>query len=550
MSCPFEAEVLLLRDALGSPARRVVVEAHLARCRSCARIDETLELVGERLRAGDDEPLGIVGKIALPPRRRKWPVAAAAAALVAAVFFAWPSPPVPPVEVAEVPSLPPDPPTLPPPTSRGPALSVKIAALDPAAADYAPAVTELAAHVRAEGALGSSALAALLESEDPRRALDVAVEAPSPALAEPLAALLDRPEFRAAAARALGAAGSWRALLAALDGPAADEALEALVSIGGREVAAALERRCSDESTLDALARIDPARAARACTMEGASGAAVVARYRERLVPELRRLLSDDLLAAGAARRLGEAGDRKSLDDLVRLAGRPATTLAATEALLSLGEIEAAFRAARRLPDAQAAFDGAAQAEVFLIERIGKGPYAERRAALDLLGRCGGAATVRRLATAPVTKNLRGGAALALGAIGGEEAIAALDRFSRERGLRRDVVRALGRTGDPRALPVLQRFVEEDGLAGELSLALSRIHDPESAVLLADLALRENASEDAARALTRMPVEVVVPVLLERLTGTGRTRDLLVQIAGFDHGPRRDRWKQWWDSRP
>ncbi|MFI5402333.1 MAG: hypothetical protein ACHQ1G_05300, partial [Planctomycetota bacterium] len=124
------------------------------------------------------------------------------------------------------------------------------------------------------------------------------------------------------------------------------------------------------------------------------------------------------------------------------------------------------------------------------------------------------------------------------------------DLAERERALRRDVVRALGITGDARALPVLRRFAEEDGLAGELSLALSRIHDPESVALLADLALRENASEDAARALTRMPVGVVVPVLLERLGGTARTRDLLVRIAGADHGPRRERWKQWWDSRP
>jgi HEAT repeat protein len=284
--------------------------------------------------------------------------------------------------------------------------------------------------------------------------------------------------------------------------------------------------------------------------MGGAPGAEVLARHRERLVPELRRLLSDAKLAAGAARRLGEARDTESVDDLVRLAGRPATAQGAAEGLLALGATEAAFRAARRAPGASAAFDGASDAEPFLLDRIGLGPHAERRAALELLGRCGGEATVRRLASKPVARNLRDAAAATLGAIGGEEAIVALHRMGAERALRRDVVRALGATGDPRALPVLSRFLDEDGLAGELAAALARIHDPASAAMLADLAVRGSGSEQAARALTGMPAAVVVPVLLERLGGQGRTRDLLVRIAGTDHGPRREKWEQWWDSRP
>ncbi len=547
MSCPFEVEVLLLRDAGGSPARRIVVEAHLARCESCARIDETLELLGERLRAADEAPLGVVERVVFPARRRTWPVAAAAVA--AAVWLAWPAQPQPPrspVETAEVPSLPPDPLTLPPPTARGPALSALLAALDPAAEEYGAHVAAIAARVRADGAAGSAALAALL-AEDPSRAVDVAVLAPSPALAEPLAALLDEPAFAARAVRGLGAARSWRVLVAALDGPAAREALEALVSIGGREVAAELERRADDPAMLEALARVDPARAARACAMGGAWGA--VAAHRERIVPELRRLLADDRCAAGAAARLGEAGDKASTDDLIRLAGRPTAARAATGALLSLGAFEAAFRAALRLDEARAAFDGASQAEPFLLDRIGRGPYAGRRAALELLGRCGGVTTVRRLASKPVPRNLVDAAAATLGAIGGEEAIAALDRLGDDRALRRDVVRALGATGDPRALPALRKFLG-DGLAGELSRALARIHDPESAGMLADLALRGSGSEEAARALAGMPADVVVPVLLERLGGPGRARDLLVRIAGADHGPRRESWKEWWDSRP
>jgi hypothetical protein len=119
-----------------------------------------------------------------------------------------------------------------------------------------------------------------------------------------------------------------------------------------------------------------------------------------------------------------------------------------------------------------------------------------------------------------------------------------------ERALRRDVVRALGATGDPRALTVLRRFAAEEGLADDLCAALGRIRDKEAAEMLADLALRGGASGHAARALIDMPASVVVPVLLGRLEGKGRARELLVRIAGTDHGPRPESWREWWDSRP
>ena len=232
---------------------------------------------------------------------------------------------------------------------------------------------------------------------------------------------------------------------------------------------------------------------------------------------------------------------------------RAATAEPATGGLLAIGSekaIEAAFRAACRCDRARAAFDGARHAETFLLARLGRGPYAERRVALKLLGRCGGDATVARLGSAPVGRNLLDAAAATLGAIGGEEAIAALDRLRGERALRRDVVKALGATGDPRALPVLRRFADEEGLASDLCAALGRIHDPESAEMLADLALRGSAAGEAARALTEMPASVVVPVLLERLGGNGRARELLTRIAGADLGPKHESWRQWWESHP
>jgi hypothetical protein len=267
-------------------------------------------------------------------------------------------------------------------------------------------------------------------------------------------------------------------------------------------------------------------------------------------VPELRRLLADERYAAGAARRLGEAGDRASEAELARLAIRPVTARAATGALLSIGALEPAFTAARRSADAGAAFDGARDAEAFLLARFERGVHAERRAALELLARCGGDATVRRLATGDVPRSLMDAAAAALGAIGGGDAIEALGRVADERAVRRDVIRALGATGDPRALPVLRRFAAEEGLADDLCVALGRIPDAEAAGMLADLALRKGSSGPAARALTGMPAGVVVPVLLDRLEGKRGARELLVRIAGTDRGPRTESWREWWDSRP
>ena len=321
MSCPFEEEVLLLRDVQLPAARRIVVEAHLARCEGCARIDEALELLDERLKAGPDAPLGIVARTVFPPRTRRLPVAAAAAALVAVIWLAWPEPVAPVEVVTQKTPLPPGPPNLPPPgPARGPAVAELVRGLDPAAPDYMEQVAKVSARVRSDGTVGSAALAALLRSEDPRRALDIAVHAPSATLADPLAALLDRPEFAATAARALGEARATGALAAALDGPAAAEAREALVSIGGRDVSAILERRLledgrADEALelLDALARVDPARAARACAMGGVGGAeaTLLARHRDRLVPELRRLLSRRPAGAGRGEGAGASARRR-----------------------------------------------------------------------------------------------------------------------------------------------------------------------------------------------------------------------------------------------
>jgi hypothetical protein len=599
-ACPFETEVLLLGDGPLPARRRFLVEAHLALCPSCARIEETLEAVRETLRLGGETPLGVVAPalaaLAPRPRRQAIPLAAAGLALACAGWLlarpgpepsgAPPSPEARP-PVARAPSAPPSPapappeprreiPSLPPPARRaGPALGTLLAALDPGAADHAERVAEAAARIHAEGAGGIAALAALLGSEDPgllARAVEVAARIPSLTLVDPLVRLVGRGEFAGRAARALGAAGSPRAipaLAAALDGPAAAEAREALVSIGGRDAARVFQDRLSSLDAeaeaealelLDALARIDPAVAARRCAAEpgGAPERKVLGRHRERLLPELRRIAAagDDLSASGAALALGSLRDGESLEALARLALRPATASAACSGLLGLGSdraVEAAFRAACRCAGAVPAFDGAAHAERFLVARLDRGTFAERRVALRLLARCGGPAAVGRIAAGGLDRSLLPDAVATLGAIGGEEGIRALGRFLPERALRGDVIRALGETRDPLVLPLLRSFAGQEGCARQLCLALSRIPHEESAAMLVDLALSGAATSEAARALAELRAPLVVPLLLERLeegAGRGRARELLVRIAGTDLGPGRDRWKNWWESRP
>ena len=52
MSCPFQDEVLALQDNEMPFARRVVVEAHLAVCPECAKLEEQTERIDARLANG------------------------------------------------------------------------------------------------------------------------------------------------------------------------------------------------------------------------------------------------------------------------------------------------------------------------------------------------------------------------------------------------------------------------------------------------------------------------------------------------------------------
>lgn len=575
MSCPFEEEVLLLSDG-GLPfARRAIVEAHLAVCDSCARIEETLDRVDQALSNGEETPLGVVDRAlaTLPSRQAvRWAPLTVAAALAAAILLALllfpldsskpsgtpeprgpivsapgetPEPRTPTVSApGERPAPAPQP--LPPPTASGRTpLRELVADLDPESETFRAGAERVASSVAERGAAGTSALAKLLRSQDRttvKRALAVARHVPTPRIIGALERLLEDEEFARPAARLLGTvggSGSVPALKRVLAGPASVEAREALVAIGDAAALRVLEeraRRFQSAEWLDALVRASPKRGANALLEllrhDGESHAIVrvtLDRRGDELRPWLRKGLGIEETAREASIALGWMHDVGSADRLAVLAQESRSALAATQALLELGTDEAmrgAFAAVHqgRAPDAAAdCFEGAGRAESYLLHVLRTGDRRERRTALELLARCGG-----------------------------EDTIAYLESARLDHRLEPLVVRALGATGDERALAALRRAAQKRKLSREVALALGNIESPESAELLVDLLENPKAQRAAIESLQNMPARIVVPVLLRRLEEARRAmnvRHVLASIAGSDLGAKTENWKRWWDSR-
>ena len=302
--CPFEDEVLLLADGELSFTRRIVVEAHLGICDSCAAVEDVLAVVQDVLVAEPIEPLGAAERAlaALPeqgPRLRPFILAAAAAALV---FVAIRSrsedeaPPAPPLVASEskdhhapenqvespgdardesgvdsrratvVPPISDDPaarpalPTIPPPQPPvGPTLRLRLADLDALGpADLSPTdpannvrdrvAREIAQDVRRRGTRGSRALAEVLASSDERMvrvALVVAGNLESPAVTAAVARLTSHPRLGDLAAVQLSRRrdeSAVPALIDELDSTRSIASRDALAAIGGRAAARALVR--------------------------------------------------------------------------------------------------------------------------------------------------------------------------------------------------------------------------------------------------------------------------------------------------------------------
>jgi HEAT repeat protein len=568
VSCPFEAEVLLLNDGELPSERRYVVEAHLAVCPACAATEAALDLVEQTVRAEPERPLGVVTKTlgSLEPRHSWRPAVAAAAVLVAGTLavqlsMRGDSEPVPIVKLAPPPSD-----DLPLP--RAPSMEALRDLLISAESRRV-----IASRFRAAGARGESALAHLITDEDDavrRRALAVASYSPSVLYVEPAAALLSDDTHAPHAARLLGQIGSDRAVPAldgALDGSAAIEAREALVAIGGDAAAAVLARRArqtDDAELLDALARTAPKRAARLLAAEADVRAArvrtVLDRRRTQLLPELRRAAkgNDPRLASDAARLLGWAKDEASIDTLRGLTRDLKTRRAATAALVAVGTtaaLEYAFATCYRAGgDATLAvlFQGAKHAEEFLLERLSQGTVAEKKVVLELLAHCGGAATLDALESGSWPGGLVHAALRTAGTVGGARAVAFIVRWRDRPSLRGDVIAALGETRDGSAVPVLREFAENRRLAAPAAEALGKVATPDSARALVELLVRETSAPESARALARMPASIVVPVLLEALSRERvaiRVREVLVRMAGVDLGKEPEDWRRWWATR-
>jgi len=515
MSCPFECEVLSLKDGELPRTRRIVVEAHLGRCEYCAATEEALELFEETLLKDPSAPLGAVDAALarLPARTRRVPglVAAGLAAALLLLFFRptpqpAPRPPFDPGPPAE-PSA-----SLPPPRpSTGPTLAVRVQALEPLSQDYRARLATLAGEIRRKGAAGSSRLAALLRSSDSElveRALAVAEASRFPSLAPEYGKLAQDPRFAPRAVRLLEKLATTRAvasLESALDGPAADQAVEALATIGGPAAGAALARHLEPATATleqcDAILRADAAQGARFLLKTPSEPIlrSLAARWAKTLTPVLKTLLRTrrGTNLGRAARLLGCTHDKSARKLLAELARRPGTGLDAVRALIDLdtpAAFDEAFAAVRRGVN-PLCFDGATQAESHLLARLKTGTRAEQRLAIELLGRCGGPATVDALSEL----RLSGGLA-----------------------------------------PTATRTLA----------AIAEARDPKAVGTLLDLLDVSRASRPAARALASLPAGLVVPALLDRFESTPDVRRVLARIAGADLGKSKNHWKDWWDSRP
>jgi len=571
VSCSFEPDVLRLDDGELSTERRYLVEAHLAICPSCARIEDSLDLVEQTLRAAPAAPLGVVGPAlaTLAPRKRKWMrVAAAAALLIAtslALFRTPESTPRTPVVELPQPDRPHpshiDPPADLPLPQATTSLRELIASADLDIPDEARRVAD---RVVAAGAPGSAVLARMLA--DPalaRRALTVASFAPRVRYVEPAAELLADPAFGPAAARLLGQIGSPHAVPAldrALDGPQAIEAREALVAIGGESAATVLARRTGDDAAmLDALVRTAPAHAALLWTDPDAPAFDRVLRQRrDLLLPALREIAGgrDPRRAAAAALLLGRAGDAESVALLRRLARDLRTRSAAVEALVATGTLpalEAAIAICYRAGSEsglEAHFGGARAAEAILLRTLDGGTVAQQSAALRLLAHCGGDAALDRIEQTEWRGGLVRDALVAAGMIGTPRAVAVLLRWRNRAALRPALIDALGATGQAAAVPYLRSLEERD--AARAATALGSIAHTDSVRALIELLDYDRGATAAANALAQMPARLVVPVLLESLARRSvarRAHEVLVQMTGMDLGREPETWRRWWNTR-
>ena len=581
MSCSFEPDVLRLDDGELSTERRYLIEVHLAVCPSCARIEETLDLVEQTLRGAPETPLGVIGPAlaALAPRKRYVKrVTIAAALLIAASLALLPgreSAPLTPV--VELPQA--DRPhpghvdqreDLPLPQATT-SLRDLIAGADLAIPDEARRVAD---RVVAAGAPGSAALARMLaDPELAPRALTVASFAPRARYVEPAAGLLADPEFGPAAARLLGQIGSPHAVPAlehALDGPHAIEAREALVAIGGESAATVLARRSGDDAAmLDALVRTAPAHAAVLWTEPDAPAFdRVLLQRRDLLLPALRQIAGgrDPRRAAAAALLLGRVGDAKSVALLRRLARDLRTRSAAVEALVAIGTLpalEAAIAVCYRAGSEsglEAHFGGARAAESILLRTLDTGTLetgtletgtvAQQSAALRLLAHCGGDAALDRIEQTEWRGGLVRDALVAAGMIGTPRAVAVLLRWRNRAALRPALIDALGATGQAAAVPYLRSLEERD--ATRAAMALGSIAHTDSVRALIELLDYDRGATAAANALAQMPARLVVPVLLESLARRSvarRAHDVLVRMTGMDLGREPETWRRWWNTR-
>ncbi|MCE9637970.1 MAG: hypothetical protein K8T90_19900 [Planctomycetes bacterium] len=589
--CPFEDDVLLLADATGpdamSPTRRIVVEAHLAVCSSCAATEDALDLAASAMRATTVPPLGaadaalarIANDCRAPAFHVRRPAVAAAAvlcvaALAVAALIARRGPPdVTPTAAPRRAASTPEPavapsvamPEGPAPTSFPTSLRdlpAQIDALNVGASADDPALAEAVRHVTSTGAPGSWALAGLLDASDPTRALRavmVAEKVRSSSLVPPLGALLRdvedgrdpgaaprgdardpavdigttegaKSQLAASTARALAAIGTPAALAelaTALDGPSRRTALDAIAT-------------CRTSRALDLLA--DRIRGGR----DGAPGEivdAAVASWPRESARLLLDLSADRALAPLASSALRAHGAELA-PHLIPFAAK-GDGLVAAAAVRALGETRqpsalAALRSA-------AARSGLARPAVAALVAIGTDDayaaafdvVADPRTPRDLVQVFDGADdAVGVLAAAIGDARLprRLAAADALGWTRSPDAVEPLARAARDAALRRAAIDALGRIRGDESAAALAVWARPKTADPALVAALGATGSSVAVPSLRALAREPALAASAARALAGIEDAEAVLALAELLAEPRTARAAAESLASMPAG--------------
>lgn len=523
-----------LLDGELAPAEAAEVNAHLDACDGCRREAERMQGLDLLLAPREELPLGLRTRLREIPTQHRAPVAvrfrwAAAAVVLMAVGAAllWnrgqPAVDSPTRDVASTPDVP-------APISAQERMERALVAGTVEADAYLDELGETileplyVASASKDDAVARAAL---------RRLGALGVRDALPVLRRSL----DREALRRTAIASLGVLGDPRAVPALrpflADRATATLAIQSLVRIGEERAAQALADHAAREPgavVIDALGAVGGEPAARALANMAASGGRFAARARL-VAQESEAVLVPALLDVADGRDEHDASralallERLAPEDAVRrlavMLERSTQRVGAARVLARIDSADAvaAVLRAGHAEDLDVVFDGAGPgAEAQLIEELDARDWRRRTRAIELLGRCGGARAVARLAELRGDRALAPHAVEALGRIGGADAVRTLAELGTERRLAAEVVAALGATGRAEAVPEILALAKRSRRLHRAALdALTHIPLPEAVTAIVTLDGGRHLRAPTNHALRQMDATLVKRALIAML---------------------------------